>query len=131
MLALHYLHIRIFPHPSPVCSCLSDVSYRADEPSASTDSNLLTEDRRYVHGRESKHESPPSPKKWLPPNTSNSTALSYTKRESSGRNCGVVGFLIPVLGCSGFNERQININTIFYSVLTFCVVCPSQLLQEA
>lgn len=89
MLALHYLHIGFFPRPSQVCSCLSSVSYPADEPSASGDT-------RYVHwGRESKHESPPSRKKRLPPKaSSNLTALTYTESKSNLSVVETVGWLV-------------------------------------
>lgn len=66
------------------------------------------------------------------PQTQVTRLLSPTPREKAvAETVGWLVFSIPVLGCSGFNEIQRNMNTIFYSVLTFCVVSPSQLLQEA
>lgn len=66
------------------------------------------------------------------PQTQVTRLLSPTPREKAvAETVGWLVFSIPVLGCSGFNEIQINTNTIFYSVLPFCVVSPSQLLQEA
>lgn len=55
------------------------------------------------------------------PQTQVTRLLSPTPREKAvAEIVGWLVFSIPVLGCSGFNERQININTIFYCFDLLC-----------